>query len=147
VSAAEERAIRDLFDSWMVGDEELTDERMQSLIERFAHPDLIYEEDPAWPGATTMKGWREVADRLREYRQVLGRPSVGIEALREAGDGRWAAAVRIAGESTSGAPWDHLWGYSFEMRGGRIKRFRAYFDVARPFQELGLPAAVPGAGG
>jgi ketosteroid isomerase-like protein len=69
---------------------------------------------------------------------------VRIETLRDAGEGRWAAAVRIGGESVSGAPWDHLWGYTFEMRDGRIKSFRAYFEPARAFDAVGLTAETSG---
>jgi ketosteroid isomerase-like protein len=144
VSAEEERAIRTLFESWMLSDEEVTDDVLLPLLERLAHPDVTYREDPAWPGAGTHRGLREVVNRLREYRDVLGRPSVTIEVLRNAGDGRWAAAVRVGGESVSGAPWDHLWGYVFEMRDDRVKSFRAFFDPTKPFAELGLPAEVPG---
>jgi ketosteroid isomerase-like protein len=142
VSAAEEQAIRALFDSWTLADEEL--DNIRSLADRFFAPDITYEEDPAWPGAATLTGSREVVDRHLEYRELLGRARAHIEALSGAGGGRWAAAVRIGGESASGAPWDHLWGYSFEMRDGRIKSFRAFFDAARPFEELGLEAELPG---
>ena len=144
MSEAEEHAIRALFESWMLSDEDITDEILQPMIERFADPDLTYHEDPAWPGAATLWGQRAVMDRLREYREVLGRPSVTIEVLQSAGGGRWAAAVRIGGESASGAPWGHLWGYVFDMRGGRVQAFRAFFDAARPFEELGLEAGLPG---
>jgi ketosteroid isomerase-like protein len=136
-----------MFESWSIPDDEITDDHLRSLADGFFEPDVTYEEDPAWPGASTFTGWRAVTDQLLEYREVLGRGKATIETLVNAGEGRWAAAVRIAGESASGAPWDHVWGYSFEMRHGRINRFRAYFDVARPFQELGLPAVVPQAGG
>ena len=138
MSGEEDQAIRAFFDSWMLRDDEVTDEALKPLVERFATPDVTYQEDPAWPGAATTTGSVEVAGRLREYREILGRPIVAIEALQSAGDGRWAAAVRIGGESASGAPWDHLWGYTFEMFDGRIKAFRAYFDAPGAFAAVGL---------
>ena len=135
--SADEQAIRALFESWSLSDEELAN--VHAVVERLLDPDVTYEEDPVWPGAMTMTGSREVVDRFLEYRELLGRTSATIEVLRDAGEGRWAAAVRLAGESASGAPWDHLWGYRLETHEGRVKALRAFFDAARPFAELGLP--------
>jgi ketosteroid isomerase-like protein len=140
VSAAEEQAIRAFFRSWAARDEEFADDVVQDLVGRFFDPDVTYEEDPAWPGAATLHGWRAVTDRHLELRELLGRATATIESLRNAGVDRWAVAVRIAGESASGAPFEHLWGYAFKMRAGRIRWFRAYVEATRPFAELGLPA-------
>jgi ketosteroid isomerase-like protein len=93
-------------------------------------PDVEYVEDPKWPGAASFHGFDAVARRFGEYVEDLGGDAeLVLEDVRDTPEGL-VSLVRSRGKSPSGLPFDHLWGYRFRMREGRVVWFRAYLDPA-----------------
>jgi len=97
-------------------------------------PDVEYVEDPKWPGAASFRGYEAVSARFGEYLEDLGASAeLVLEDVRETPQGL-VSLVRARGTSPSGLPFDHVWGYRFRMRDGRVVWFRAYLD---PDEALG----------
>jgi ketosteroid isomerase-like protein len=97
-------------------------------------PDVEYVEDPKWPGAASFRGYEAVSARFGEYLEDLGASAeLVLEDVRETPQGL-VSLVRARGTSPSGLPFDHVWGYRFRMRNGRVVWFRAYLD---PDEALG----------
>jgi hypothetical protein len=62
---------------------------------------------------------------------------VRVERVSDAGE-RLVPFVRFRGHArTSGAPFDHLWGYVVEVRDQRIAYLRAYYEPGRPSKPSG----------
>jgi ketosteroid isomerase-like protein len=98
-------------------------------------PDVTYVEDPKWPGASSFQGFDAVGRRFREYVEDLGADArLVLEDVRDTPDGL-VSLVRTRGSSPNGLPLDHLWGYRFRMRDGRVVWFRAYLDPAEALGE------------
>ena len=92
------------------------------------HPDVVYEEDPLWPGASTFRGRANVRERFREYEEQLGVGEVKVEALVERG-GRWVMIWRHAGTTPgAGVAFEHRWAWVVELRDGLAGHIRAYFN-------------------
>jgi ketosteroid isomerase-like protein len=91
-------------------------------------PDIVYVEDPSWPGAATFHGRDAVSARFREYGDALGEHTeLEVEDVRAVGSVVLSIIV-FRGRSATGVPWDHRWGYVTRMRDGRIAEWRAYHD-------------------
>ena len=102
---------------------------LQETAETYWHPEVEYEEDPRWPGASRYKGRDAVLRRFQTYMEALGREedlTVTVERVFDAGE-RQVPFVRVRGTSTSGVPLEHLWGYVVEVKEGLIAYFRAYY--------------------
>lgn len=92
------------------------------------HEDIVYEEDPHFPGAGVHRGRDAVLARFREYEEQLGRSDVAIESIEERGE-QVVVVWRQSGV-TPGAevPFEHRWAWLVRMRNGRAVRIRAFFD-------------------
>ncbi len=98
-------------------------------------PDVEYVEDPKWPGAASFRGYEAVGARFREYVEDLGGDAeLVLEDVRDTLEGL-VSLVRTRGTSPNGLPFDHLWGYRFRMRDGKVVWFRAYLDPAEAVGE------------
>jgi len=98
-------------------------------------PDVEYVEDPKWPGAASFRGYEAVGARFREYVEDLGGDAeLVLEDVRDTLEGL-VSLVRTRGTSPNGLPFDHLWGYRFRMRAGKVVWFRAYLDPAEALGE------------
>lgn len=92
------------------------------------HEDIVYEEDPLFPGADTYRGRDAVRTRFREYEEQLGPSSVTIEEIAV----RPRSAVvlwRHSGVTPgAGAPFEQRWAWVVRMRDGKAVHLRAYVD-------------------
>ena len=92
------------------------------------HEDIVYEEDPLWPGAATYRGREAVLRRFREYEEQLGHGEATTDAVVE----RPAGVVVIWRHSGvtpgSGVPFEHRWAWVVQQRDGKAVHIRAYFD-------------------
>ena len=95
------------------------------------HDEIVYAEDPKWPGSDVYRGREAVAACWASYEEVLGSETrVSIVEVRRAGD-QVVAVVEVAGRSReTGIPFDHTWGYVCRTEGERLSYFRAYLDPA-----------------
>src|SRR5918911_1767778 len=98
---------------------------------RLWDPDIEYQEDPGWPGATTVRGREAVVARFLEYAEYMGEASVEVLDVLDAGGDQVVLLTRISGEAVaSGAPWEYAWAYLATIRDGRAVRVRAFLDAA-----------------
>jgi ketosteroid isomerase-like protein len=117
--------VRDVFGregerrSWTV-------EQMAASIAELSAPDVVYEEDPSWPGSGLHHGLDAVIARFREYAEVLPEFETEVDAIEEHGD-RVLLVYRHSGRSSAGIPFEQLWHYVYEFdEGGRAARLRAF---------------------
>jgi ketosteroid isomerase-like protein len=115
---------------------------LKETAESYWHPEVVYVEDPGWPGASTYKGRDAVLSCFQAYmEEALGREedlTVTVERVFDAGE-RQVPFVRVRSPaSTSGVPHEHLWGYVVEVRDGRIGYFRAYYEPEEALEAAGL---------
>jgi ketosteroid isomerase-like protein len=107
------------------------------------HPEIEYIEDPRLPGASSYKGRDAVLRCWQGYQEVLDAEDdieVTVERVFDAGE-RQVPFVRFRGHaSTSGIPFDHLWGYVVEVREERIAYLRAYYEPREALDAAGLSA-------
>jgi ketosteroid isomerase-like protein len=102
-------------------------------------PEVVYEEDPKWPGAGAVRGATAVQRRFREYLEVLGDEIAAALDEVVAGTDGMVALVTVGGRTTgSGVPYQHRWAYHFRMRDGRVTWFRAYFDPGEALAAAGV---------
>lgn len=92
------------------------------------HPDVVYEEDPRWPGAGTFRGREAAMARFREYEEQLGETRTEVEQVVDRDDG--AVIVWRMHGVTPGAevPYEHRWAWVVQIRDGKAVHIRAYFD-------------------
>src|SRR5690242_15418214 len=121
--------VRDSIDAWNSSHD------VAVGVDRWFHPEVVYEEDPRWPDSSTYRGRDAVLERLRDLTTVLGEMEIVIDDLTEAPVGRFG--FRGAG-SGSGAPYEHLWGYVYELRDDKIVHVRAYIDPDEARRAAGL---------
>jgi ketosteroid isomerase-like protein len=109
------------------------------LMQRLAHEDVVYVEDPKWPGGDTYRGQEAVAECWSSYDEVMGEAvTASVTDVRDAG-GQIVAIVRVSGRTReSGIPFDHTWGYTCRMEDGRLSYFRAYFNPGEALEAAGL---------
>jgi ketosteroid isomerase-like protein len=113
---------------------------LQETAKTYWHPEVEYEEDPRWPGASRYKGRDAVLRCFQAYMEALGREedlTVTVERVYDAGE-RQVPFVRIQGTSTTGVPHEHLWGYVVEVKEGLIAYFRAYYWPWDALEATGL---------
>jgi ketosteroid isomerase-like protein len=106
----------------------LVGSELDEYADRWWHPDVVYEEDPGWPGASTYRGRDEVRTAFEGYREVLGQPSMSVDEVIDAGE-QVVALIRMVGiSSTADVPWDHVWAYRCRIKDGQLVYLRAYWD-------------------
>ena len=104
------------------------------------HPEIVYVEDPRWPGAARYEGREAVLRCFQAYMEALGPDEDGsatVERVVDAG-ARQVALVRFQGRSASGLPHDHLWGYVVEVKARRVAFLRAYYEPEEALEAAGL---------
>ena len=104
-------------------------------------PDVIYREDPRWPGGGVYEGWDAVRACWESYGASIGTEAdLSIEALSDAGS-RVAVRVRWRGRgSGSDAPWESTWGYVVTLVDGSVTEFEAFLDPEHALEAVGLRA-------
>jgi ketosteroid isomerase-like protein len=115
------------------GSEAYAERGLEGLAESWDE-DVVYEEDPLWPGAGTYRGREAVLARFKEYEEQLGRGAATTDEIVER-PGGVVIVWRHAGVTPgSGVPFEHRWAWLVQARGGRAVHIRAYFD---PDEALG----------
>jgi len=111
----------------------------EDLMQRFAREDVVYVEDPRWPGSDTYRGDVAVGECWSKYDELLGdAAAVSVVEVRDAGN-EVVAIVQVSGRAReSGVPYDHTWGYVCRTEDGRLSYFRAYLDFAEALEAAGL---------
>jgi ketosteroid isomerase-like protein len=109
----------------------------EAAIERWWHPELVYEEDPRWPGSGSYQGRDEVRAVFEGYAELMGTARFNIEGIAEGNDDV-VALIRIRGDSAAGVPWNHLWGYLCKTRSGQLEYLRAYRDPDEALADAGV---------
>jgi len=113
-------------------------EQRARFRELYWHPEIVYEEDPRWPGSGTYRGSDAVAGAFEGYVEVFGAGEITVEDLVESGD-LLVALIRFNVVSVAGdVPLDHVWGYVCEARDGRLVRLRAYWDPDEALAAAGV---------
>ena len=92
------------------------------------HEQVVYEEDPLWPGAGTHRGRRAVVARIREYEEQLGHSTVTVEEIVEGRAGLVVIFRNFGVTLGSGLPFDHRWAWLLQVRDSKATHIRAYFD-------------------
>src|SRR5204863_4670699 len=87
--------------------------------------EVVYEEDPLWPGAGTHRGRQAVVARLREYEEQLGRSTVTVEETIERRAGLVVIFRNFGVTPGSGVPFDHRWAWLLQVRDGKTTHIRA----------------------
>ena len=107
------------------GDREFVEEGLR----RYLHADVVYIEDPAWPGAGRFEGIDAVRDRWVEYAELLGDDAtLTTEEIAAIGDAVLVVAVSSGVAAGSGLRYEHRWGHVFRVRDGKIAYWAAYLD-------------------
>jgi hypothetical protein len=82
---------------------------LEDTAETYWHPQIVYIEDPRFPGASSYRGRDAVIRRWQTYSEVLGDEesiTVCVENVFDAGE-RQVPFVRFRGRATaSGVPFD-----------------------------------------
>ncbi len=110
--------------------------------ETYWHPELEYVEDPRWPGASRYKGRAAVLRCFENYLEALGPVEdwvLTVERVLDAGPRQVAFLRMQSPASTSGLPWERLWGRVVEIREERIIYLRAYYEPGEALEPVGLP--------
>lgn len=94
-------------------------------------PDVVYEEDPLWPGAGIFRGREAVLKRFREYEEQLGAGTVVVEDVAPSADGAVITWRHTGVTEAAGVPFEHRWAWGVRVRDGKATHIRAYFDPDR----------------
>ncbi|HKP88507.1 MAG TPA: nuclear transport factor 2 family protein [Thermoleophilaceae bacterium] len=92
------------------------------------HEDVVYEEDPRFPGAGTHRGRGAALARFREYEEQLGHSTVEVEGIDVHAD-EVVVVWRHSGV-TPGAelPFEQRWAWLVRLRDGKVAHIRAFLD-------------------
>ena len=101
------------------------------------HEDLVYEEDPLWPGAGTYRGRDAVLARFREYQEQLGRGAATTDEIVERPGGVVVVWRHSGTTPGSGVPFEHRWAWVVQARGDKAVHIRAYFDPGEALRAAG----------
>jgi ketosteroid isomerase-like protein len=108
-------------------------------------PEIVYREDPRWPGAAVYRGVNEVRAAFRTYLEVITAQSFDVEDVAEIGEAV-VARVRLAGATRqSEVPYDHVWAYLVRVRDGRVAEFEAFYDPDEAVSAAWADSDQPGA--
>ncbi len=102
------------------------------------HEDIVYAEDPKWPGSDIYHGREAVEACWGNYDEILG-SEVHVSIIEVTGVGdQVVAVVEVAGRSReTGIRFDHTWAYLCRTDGERLSYFRAFLDPAEAAAEAG----------
>ncbi len=116
----------------------LASEGPDSALARFADENVVYVEDPQWPGSATYRGRKSVAACWANYEETLG-DEVGVSVGEITQAATCAVAiVRISGRARgSGVPFEHTWAYLCRIEQGRLSCFRAYLNPPKALEAAG----------
>lgn len=92
------------------------------------HPDVVYEEDPRWPGAATFRGREAVIARFREYEDELGAGAARTERVVEGSNGVVLIWTHSGVTPGAGVPFEHRWAWLIQEKDGLAVHIRAYFE-------------------
>src|SRR4051812_2324061 len=91
------------------------------------HDDVLYEEDPVFPGAATHRGRAAVLARFREYEEQLGPSAVAIDEIVEHPGGAVVVWRHSGVTPASGLSFEHRWAWVVKERDGKAIHIRAYY--------------------
>jgi ketosteroid isomerase-like protein len=116
---------------------------LDAAAERYLDPGIEFHEDPRWPGASSYKGRAAVLQCFRGYVEALalgdeGAVSVSVEQVLDASERGVVAIIRYSGQAPSGLPYEHRWGYVFQVEDGRIVYLRGYYEPAEALKAVRL---------
>jgi ketosteroid isomerase-like protein len=122
--------VRQFFDRFLDGPEGLR---------QVAHENVVYVEDPQWPGASTYQGREAVVECWSGYDEVLGEAvAFSVVDIRDANEGV-VALVRVSGRTReSDLPYEHTWGYLCRTANEKVVYFRAYLSPEEALEAAGL---------
>jgi ketosteroid isomerase-like protein len=123
---------------YVQGAKAFSERGVEGLAENW-HDDVVYEEDPLWPGAGSHRGRDAAVARLHEYEEQLGQGSVSVERIVEGSRGVVVIFSHSGVTPASGVPFEHRWAWLIQARDGKAAHIRAYFDP-----DEALRAAEPG---
>lgn len=106
-------------------------------------PDVVYEEDPLWPGSATFRGRAAVVARFREYEEQLGAGTATLEEVIRAADAFVVIWRHAGATSAAGVPFEHRWAWVTRVRDGQITHIRAYFDPEEGLRAVGVTHRSP----
>jgi ketosteroid isomerase-like protein len=90
--------------------------------------DIVYREDPRWPGAGEFHGREAAIARFAGYMTSITGVASRVLEVEARGDLGFCK-VEILGQGlASDAPIDHVWGYFVRLREGKITEIDAYLD-------------------
>jgi ketosteroid isomerase-like protein len=92
------------------------------------HEDVVYEEDPLFPGSSTYRGREAVLARFREYEEQLGPSDVMIEEIVERPDGAVVVWRHSGTTPASGVPFEQRWAWVVQALDGKAIHIRAHLD-------------------
>jgi ketosteroid isomerase-like protein len=138
VSTENVRILKRIWEEWS-GPIKGFDERRE-FFERCWHPEIVYDEDPRWPGAGTYSGRDAVIEAWEGYLDAFGEGELLIEDLIEAGE-RLVTMARWKLVSVGAVPTDHVWAYVSTARDGKLVHLQAYWDPAEALASVGLESA------
>jgi ketosteroid isomerase-like protein len=123
---------------WARAAEDFASDRTDVSDNPWLSPEVVYVEDPLWPGSGTYRGPAEIKARFEEYREILGTGDAALREVVDAGDAV-VLTVEIRGESVAtGLPWGHEWTYVLRFRDDRVSEFRAFLDHGAALRAAGL---------
>jgi ketosteroid isomerase-like protein len=107
--------------------------------ERLTSEDVVYVEDPRWPGSDTYEGREAVKACWEAYAETLGvATTISLREIHDAAN-HVVAVVTVAGRTReSDVPYEHTWAYVCEADADRLTYFRAHFDPKEAFEAAGL---------
>jgi ketosteroid isomerase-like protein len=113
------------------------EERIRKEFAEFAHPDLEWIEDPAWPGAGTFHGFDEVIALRRERLDSFDYEQT-VERVLHAGD-TMVGLVRWRGRAqSSGAEAEMQMAIIWTFRGDKVARVQFVIDHEKALRIAGI---------
>ena len=92
------------------------------------HEEVVYEEDPRFPGAGVHRGRAAALARFREYEEQLGHGAVEVEGVEELGDDVLIVWRHTGVTPGAELPFEHRWAWLVRLRDGKAAHIRAFFD-------------------
>ena len=126
---------------WFNDPNENDPERLAEISAEYAAEDIVYEEDPVWPDASSYRGQDAILKRFLEYFDVLGMRRIEIGEIIDAGDLVFLEFRAHMGLGAEGENVSFLWGYTVRVEKGRVVHFRAWFDPEEGRRAAGLSSS------
>jgi len=103
-----------------------------------AHPDVEWQEDPAWPGSAAYRGVEQVRQVILDRMDTLDFDQQTEELISV--DDKVVALVRWVGRGkTSGAQGEISMAMLWTVRDQAITRLEFFLDRAQALEAVGLP--------